>query len=935
MLLRVLFLFVAAMSSAFAEPDSASFQRYGKGYRYAQDGWIVLHIEGAPYERGTQHGRLLAPEIERFLHCNATMLSKDSPGDGWKLARTLTDTVFLRTVDREFLEEMKGIADGASAAGARFDGRPIDLVDVAALNLWAEFMALDDANAARPTGLEGIVFPQAAGAPARPPQEGHCSAFAATGKATKDGHAMIGHITMFSLYPSGFYNVWLDVKPERGHRLTMQSYPTGIYSAMDYYLNDVGIALVETTIDQTRFDPTGQALASRVRKAMQYSDTIDSVVTTLKEGNNGLYNNEWLLADMKTDEIAMYELGTHNGKLWRSSKNEWFGGTEGFYWGCNNAKDLGVRLETLAATHDRPANMVWHPSDRDLRWIELYRKHVGTMDEQFARTAFTTAPICASPSVDAKFTTATLAKTAQSWCLFGPPLGRTWLPTLDESKQFADIRPLVSHPWTLLGPAAPLPAANPIAGGPVDLADPSASEISSAVAVRGDAEAEESSTELPTLPAWHGTLLPASDSDLWLASAFSEYEQLVSRERGLVERSKNKCLCDTDSDKVAVSLFAARARYLAGVRGAGDVALSNVKADVGSQAWYQIASGKGVLVLAELRRQLGDAAFLALMDEFGRAHAGKAASSSEFIAAATEAAGRDMSAFFDYWLGRPGLPELELAEAAMEPAAPNATTKSAASADAYLCRAVVKQNGGFPLTNIEATLEYAGGETTKVVALDEHGRFELAAPQRPTRLIVDKYARVARGGNEADLTEFKNDLEHTLIVIGTQGDVAANVEAAEVCQRTMRTRRYNVMLPMKRDHEVSESELATNHLILIGRPSTNSICERVKSALPVSFGPASFIARGSTRAHPDSAVLAVGVSPFNPKFTVITIAGNSAYSTYQRAAEIATVEAGCQVRVFEPNGKATSLVMPDPKLVRELPVDGASTKSAEIAPPAR
>lgn len=935
MLSRVLFLLVIATAPTFAQPDPATYQRFGKGYRYAQDGWIVLHIEGAPYERGVQHGRLLAPEIERFLHCNAALLSKESPSDGWKLARTLTDTVFLRTVDREFLEEMKGIADGASAAGARFDERPIDLVDVAALNLWAEFASLDDANAARPTGLEGVVFPQATGAPARPPQEGHCSAFAATGKATKDGHAMIGHITMFSLYPSGFYNVWLDVKPERGHRITMQSYPTGIYSAMDYYLNDAGIALVETTIDQTRFDPTGQALASRVRKAMQYADTIDAVVTTLKEGNNGLYNNEWLLADMKTDEIAMYELGTHHGKLWRSSKNEWFGGTEGFYWGCNNAKDLGVRLETLAATDDRPANLVWHPSDRDLRWIELYRKHVGTMDEQFARTAFTTAPICASPSVDAKFTNATLAKTTQSWCLFGPPLGRTWLPTLDESKQFADIRPLVSNPWTLLGPAAPLPAANPIAGKPIDLADPAASEISPAVAVRGNAADEKASTELPTLPAWHGTLLPASDSDLWLASAFSEYEQLVSRERGLIENSKAKCLCDTDSDKVAVSLFAARARYLAGVRSAGDVALADVKADVGSQAWYQIASGKGVLVLAELRRQLGDSAFLAAMDAFGRSHAGKAASSAEFIAAASSAAGRDLQAFFASWLERTGLPQLELTEAAVEPVAPNPAPKNAEPADAYLCRGVVKRDAGFPLTNIEATLEYAGGETTKIVALDEHGRFEITAPQRPTRLIVDKYARVARGGNEADLTEFKNDLEHTLIVIGTQGDVAANVEAAEACQRAMRTRRFNVMLPMKRDRDLSESDLATNHLILIGRPATNSICERVRSSLPVSFGPDSFLARGSTRAHPDSAVIAVGVSPFHPKFTILAIAGNSAYSTYQRAAEIANVEAGCQVRVFEPNGKGTSLVMPDPKLVREFPVDAASTKSAEISPPAR
>ena len=48
-------------------PDPASVQRFGAGYRYPQAGWIVLHIEGEPYERGYQHGRLMAPEIARFV----------------------------------------------------------------------------------------------------------------------------------------------------------------------------------------------------------------------------------------------------------------------------------------------------------------------------------------------------------------------------------------------------------------------------------------------------------------------------------------------------------------------------------------------------------------------------------------------------------------------------------------------------------------------------------------------------------------------------------------------------------------------------------------------------------------------------------------------------------------------------------------------------
>ena len=86
-------------------------------------------------------------------------------------------------------------------------------------------------------------------------------------------------------------------------------------------------------------------MAFRARKAIQYSSNIDEVVQHLGTRNNGLYTNEWIIGDAKTNEIAIYDLGTKHTKLWRSSKNEWFGGHPGFYWGDNNAKDLDVRVE--------------------------------------------------------------------------------------------------------------------------------------------------------------------------------------------------------------------------------------------------------------------------------------------------------------------------------------------------------------------------------------------------------------------------------------------------------------------------------------------------------------------------------------------------------------------------------------------------------------
>src|SRR5260370_20553041 len=421
--------YTASPAATEVYPHPQPVTRYRPAKRYSRAGWIVRHIEGEPYDRGFQHGRLLAPEITAFLRCFATMQSPKAPTEGWKNTRSLVNALFVRRYEKEYLEEMRGIADGATAAGARFDNRPIDLVDIVGLNVWPEVDTLDSALEALPTGLEGTRFPHSQPRAMPAPKPMRCSAFAATGPATADGKIVFGHITMFGLYPSYFYNVWLDIKPAKGHRVLMQSYPAGIQSGMDYYLNDAGLLVAETTIAQTLFDVGGMSVASRIRQALQYADSIDKAVDILKAGNNGLYTNEWLLADIKTNEIAMFELGTAKSKLYRSSKNEWFGGTEGFYWGCNNTKDRDVRLETIPGVNGKPANVVWPPSGRDDAWLRPFHPYRGKIHPNFGKPPLTTPPFAAYHSLDAKFTTSTMANELKTWALFGPPLGRTWQPS--------------------------------------------------------------------------------------------------------------------------------------------------------------------------------------------------------------------------------------------------------------------------------------------------------------------------------------------------------------------------------------------------------------------------------------------------------------------------------------------------------------------------
>ena len=147
-------------------------------------------------------------------------------------------------------------------------------------------------------------------------------------------------------------------------------------------------------------------MAFRARMAIQYGGNVDEVVGHLGTQNNGLYTNEWLIGDAKNNEIAMYELGTNHTKLWRSSKNEWFGNTPGFYWGDNNAKDLDVRLEYLARSQRRAGLYSLRARQRDLAWQQLY-KQVPRQDRRAVRV-----PCLSQPR--------------RSWLL--PPWMRKWSP---------------------------------------------------------------------------------------------------------------------------------------------------------------------------------------------------------------------------------------------------------------------------------------------------------------------------------------------------------------------------------------------------------------------------------------------------------------------------------------------------------------------------
>src|SRR5260370_1900723 len=106
----------------------------------------------------------------------------------------------------------------------------------------------------------------------------------------------------------------------------MDGLPGLSHSGDDFGLNSAGVVITETTITGFQgFDSNGVPEFVRARKAMQYSASIDDVARIFKEGNNGGYANDWLIADTRKGEIPSPELGVKKFKLDRN--------TDAYFWG--------------------------------------------------------------------------------------------------------------------------------------------------------------------------------------------------------------------------------------------------------------------------------------------------------------------------------------------------------------------------------------------------------------------------------------------------------------------------------------------------------------------------------------------------------------------------------------------------------------------------
>lgn len=443
-MITVLAALVLSQGAALA-PDPV----LAKASRQEEDGWIVIKLEGQPREVGYQQGALLSNELGDTLA--ALKFETRSTGKDWNWYRETAYRLYWTKLDPEYKQEIQGIAEGAKTKGAA-----VDFKDVLAINAHIE---LGDYYLPwlRAQEQHTQVISKAPMA---------CSAFVATGSETADGKVVMGHNFWWDPFMGGRWRVLETVKPANGHEFVMDTLPGFIHSGTDWAQNDQGILISETTISGfAGYDPNGVPEFQRMRKAAQYSSTLDDVVRYFKTGNNGGYASTWLLADTKKNEIGKLELGLKNVVF--SRKND------GAYFGANYPEDPKLTAEEATGYSPSPDNVC---ELRRSRWGDLLAKNKGKVDAEMAKQFLADSynvrtgkndgqgsALCGktfpwNAACNAKVTTTDMAKDLSLWARMGVPDG-TDIPKAKAVQAFrltgeqAALWPdMQAHPWMMFKP---------------------------------------------------------------------------------------------------------------------------------------------------------------------------------------------------------------------------------------------------------------------------------------------------------------------------------------------------------------------------------------------------------------------------------------------------------------------------------------------------
>jgi len=828
---------------------------HGPAFRYEDKGWIFVHVEGKPYQRGYQYGYLLAEEIKTFIEKLAVSENAADPAAAWRQNRFGTDAMFLRKYDEEYLTEMKGIADGAAKAGAKVFDRSVDFLDIVSINSSIDLDYVKSALSVTPNPLTGKSFLANEDELDLKERLHKCSSFLANNSATKDGKIVFGQIFMWGGYTGYHWNVVVDVVPSEGNRLVYQTFPGGIHSGADFYVNSAGIMIGETTVQQTPYNENGTPQSNRIRKAAQYANNVDDVVKIMTTKNNGMYTNDWLIGDVKKNEIAILLLGTNKWKLWRSSKQDWYNDAKDFYWSVNNNKDLEVRKEYITNADDAPSDIVFRPVNRDIAFWDFYQQKKGNIDHQAAVELWNSSPVNRPHACDGKVITSEMAEQMVFLLHSGKVTLREKM--VGENGRMPDLPNAVPRLTLGYTAASPIYFAEKIK----ELKHKALDQKKPAVLQANFSEVKEIySFEKEAL--WKGTVYPSNEKENWFVSGTAAYYNLLKQIPSETERAFNFV-------KDELTELNYRLLYVSAKE--GSVAAINAKTIYNKYNNYQLPRIKATYLLHQLRLMLSNKTFSVVMNKIHEQYREKNVKTEDILAVIEKLGGKEAKEIAVQWLKREDIPQVSAASSVEQ------------SLDAYKLKLNIAQSGNPYKFFTTVAVDFAKERVVKQIEIKEANQaVELTFKEKPVKVIFNY-------GNDIP-TPRKNfytyqnlfdDFANVLIVYGTSQQIEANHTIALRYQRVIADRFTEVFSPIKKDVEVSIEDLSKSDLVVLGSPTENSLAKTICDKLEIETGKYFFKWMGTTYNYNDDGLYLTFPNPFNEKKTIYLFLANSAQELYQ------------------------------------------------------
>lgn len=355
-----------------------NYKHISNGQRYTENGWIRLNIKGTPYEIGYSHGYLLAEELKEVMRI-LKFITPNECGYSLKILRSVFFDLLSPLVKErypEIFEEMNGICEGAKKGGFT----EIKMEDIFFWNCWVSVGSIlsnlpewIEKNTALNDKYKEVFHKDVA---KKGGAKDKCTAFMAVGDWTKDGKIVCAHNTFDNYVDSQFCNVLICIRPNKGNTFIMQTAPGLLSSGTDYYITSNGFIVTETTIGGFNKYVINDPIFCRIRKAVQYSQSLDDYVEILKDGNSGDYANSWLIGDTKKNEIMRIELGLSYVNI-EKKKN-------GYFIGFNAPYD--DRIRNLECVNTGFYDIRRHQGARRVRLEQFMKQYKGKLDIECGKT---------------------------------------------------------------------------------------------------------------------------------------------------------------------------------------------------------------------------------------------------------------------------------------------------------------------------------------------------------------------------------------------------------------------------------------------------------------------------------------------------------------------------------------------------------------------